>query len=48
LPNCLITPHVANTEKTAPPFLAARIKENVARFVAGMPLVGTVDTAAGY
>ncbi|MGD0811125.1 MAG: NAD(P)-dependent oxidoreductase, partial [Acidimicrobiales bacterium] len=22
LPNCLITPHVANTEKTAPPFLA--------------------------
>jgi len=27
LPNCLITPHVANTEKTAPPFLAARIKE---------------------
>ena len=48
LPNCLITPHVANTEKTAPPFLAARIKENVERFVAGMPLVGTVDTAAGY
>ena len=48
LPNCLITPHVANTEKTAPPFLAARIKENVERFAAGMPLVGTVDTAAGY
>jgi len=48
LPNCLITPHVANTEKTAPPFLAARITENVERFAAGMPLVGTVDTAAGY
>ncbi len=48
LPNCLITPHVANTEKTAPPFLAARIKENVERFVAGVPLVGTVDAAAGY
>ena len=48
LPNCLITPHVANTEKTAPPFLAARIKENVERFVTGMPLVGTVDIVAGY
>jgi phosphoglycerate dehydrogenase-like enzyme len=48
LPNCLITPHVANTEKTAPPFLAARIKENVQRFAAGTTLVGTVDTAAGY
>jgi hypothetical protein len=39
---------VANTAKTAPPFLAARIKENVERVVAGMPLVGTIDTAAGY
>jgi phosphoglycerate dehydrogenase-like enzyme len=48
LPNCLITPHVANTERTAPPFLAARIKENVERFAAGQPLVGTVDVAAGY
>ena len=34
--------------KRAPNSLAARIKENVERFVAGMPLVGTVDTAAGY
>jgi len=48
LPNCLITPHVANTEQTGQPFLAARIKENVERFAAGMPLIGTVDTVAGY
>jgi phosphoglycerate dehydrogenase-like enzyme len=48
LPNCLITPHIANTEAMAPPFLGARIKENVERFAAGLPLIGTVDTAAGY
>lgn len=48
LPNCLITPHVANTEQTAPPFLGARIKQNVERFAAHLPLVGMVDIAAGY
>jgi phosphoglycerate dehydrogenase-like enzyme len=48
LPNCLITPHTANTEEMLRPLLAARIKENVELFAAGLPLVGTVDTAAGY
>jgi hypothetical protein len=28
--------------------LAMRIQDNVARFAAGQPLVGVVDTAAGY
>ncbi|HVE94644.1 MAG TPA: NAD(P)-dependent oxidoreductase [Acidimicrobiales bacterium] len=48
LPNCLITPHTANTFEMAVPLLAARISENVARFAAGEPLVGVVDVAAGY
>jgi phosphoglycerate dehydrogenase-like enzyme len=48
LPNCLITPHTADTEEMTRPLLAARIRENVERFAAGLPLVGTVDPAAGY
>jgi phosphoglycerate dehydrogenase-like enzyme len=48
LPNCLITPHSADTEEMIRPLLAERIRENVARFAAGLPLAGTVDTAAGY
>jgi phosphoglycerate dehydrogenase-like enzyme len=48
LPNCLITPHSADTEEMTRPLLAARIRENVERFAAGLPLVGTVDPAVGY
>lgn len=48
LPNCLITPHSADTEEMIRPLLAERIRTNVARFAAGLPLQGTVDTAAGY
>lgn len=48
LPNCLITPHSANTEAMSQPWLAARISDNVARFGRGLPLVGTVDPVAGY
>ena len=47
-PNCLITPHTANPWQTAQPLLSRRISDNVARFVAGRPLVGLVDLAAGY
>jgi hypothetical protein len=32
----------------AVPLLGARIRENVGRFAAGEPLVGTVDTERGY
>ena len=48
LPNCLITPHTANTEDMAKPLLTARIIENVRRFKAGEPLIGLVDPALGY
>jgi phosphoglycerate dehydrogenase-like enzyme len=48
LPNCLITPHTANTEDMAKPLLSARIADNVRRFAAGEELIGTVDPDAGY
>jgi phosphoglycerate dehydrogenase-like enzyme len=48
LPNCLITPHTANTEDMAVPLLSARIEENVRRFRAGEELIGLVDPELGY
>jgi hypothetical protein len=30
------------------PLLEARVRENVARFAAGQPLIGLVDVEAGY
>ena len=48
LPNCLITPHVANTWSMAVPELAAMVTRNVRRFSAGEPLEGVVDPALGY
>lgn len=48
LPNCLITPHTANTEDMAKPLLSARISENVRRFAAGEELIGVVDPEIGY
>ena len=48
LPNCIITPHVGNTPEMALPLLAARITDNVRRWRAGEPLLGLVDTEAGY
>ena len=48
LPHCLITPHIANTPEMGLPLIAARVRDNVARFVAGQPLIGTVDVALGY
>lgn len=48
LPNCLITPHTANTEDMAKPLLSARIAENVRRFAADEELVGVVDPELGY
>ena len=47
-PRCIITPHVGNTPEMAVPLLSARVRDNVARFLAGEPLVGLVDTDAGY
>ena len=45
---CIITPHVGNTPEMAVPLLAARVRANVERFLAGEPLVGLVDVEAGY
>lgn len=48
LPNCLITPHVANPSQISTPLLAQRVTDNVRRFVADEPLLGLVDLGAGY
>jgi phosphoglycerate dehydrogenase-like enzyme len=48
LPNCVITPHTANTEDMAQRLLSGRIRENVRRFAAGEELLGLVDPGAGY
>jgi phosphoglycerate dehydrogenase-like enzyme len=47
-PRCLITPHTANTPEMVRPAIEARIRENVRRFGAGEPLIGTVDLDLGY
>ena len=46
--NCIITPHTADTTEMITPLLARRIRDNVARFAAGEPLLGLVDPALGY
>jgi phosphoglycerate dehydrogenase-like enzyme len=48
LPNCLITPHTADTEEMTQPLLADRIAENVRRLAAGLELLGLLDPDAGY
>ncbi len=48
LPNCFLTPHVANTPEMAVPLLSARVRENVRRYIAGEDLLGPVDVDAGY
>jgi phosphoglycerate dehydrogenase-like enzyme len=48
LPNCLITPHTADTEEMTRPLLAGRIAENVRRLAAGQELAGLVDPDLGY
>lgn len=47
-PNCILTPHVGNTPEMAVPLLAARVEDNVRRFVTGVDLIGLVDVDAGY
>ena len=48
LPNCLITPHTADTEDMTQPLLARRITENIQRLATGQDLVGLVDPDLGY
>jgi phosphoglycerate dehydrogenase-like enzyme len=45
---CIITPHTADTPEMIRPLLARRIRDNVARFAAGEPLLGLIDPALGY
>jgi phosphoglycerate dehydrogenase-like enzyme len=47
-PNCIITPHTADTWEMIVPLLRQRITENVTRYMAGQTLVGLVDPHAGY
>jgi phosphoglycerate dehydrogenase-like enzyme len=47
-PNCLITPHTADTVEMVRPLVQARITANVQRYAAGQPLLGLVDPEAGY
>ena len=47
-PRCIITPHTADTPEMTRRPLALRIRENVAKFAAGEPLLGRVDPLAGY
>lgn len=48
LPNCLITPHTADTEEMTRPLLADRIADNVRRLAAGQDLIGLLDPDLGY
>ncbi len=47
-PRCIITPHTADTIEMVIPLLAARVRDNVARFAVARPLEGQVDPVAGY
>jgi len=48
MPNCIVTPHTADTPEMADPLLAERVRLNTARFVRGEALEGLVDPAKGY
>ncbi|HMK63123.1 MAG TPA: D-isomer specific 2-hydroxyacid dehydrogenase family protein [Acidimicrobiales bacterium] len=48
LPNCLITPHSADTEEMTRPLLAGRITENVRRLSIGRELIGLLNPDLGY
>ncbi|WP_400998283.1 D-isomer specific 2-hydroxyacid dehydrogenase family protein [Agromyces sp. GXQ0307] len=47
-PNCLLTPHVADTEAMTVPLFARRIAVNVGAFVGGTAFEGRIDLGAGY
>lgn len=47
-PNVLITPHVGNTPEMGITLLAARVRDNVARYAAGQELLGPVHVDLGY
>jgi phosphoglycerate dehydrogenase-like enzyme len=48
LPNCIVTPHSANTPEMTRGPLTRLVTENVRRFAAGDELLGRVDPELGY
>jgi phosphoglycerate dehydrogenase-like enzyme len=47
-PRAIITPHSANPGPLSERALAERVADNIARRIAGAPLLGRVDLDAGY
>jgi phosphoglycerate dehydrogenase-like enzyme len=47
-PRAMITPHIATTDGAERVHYERRVRDNVARFAAGEPLLGVVDRDAGY
>ena len=48
LPNCLITPHTANTPEMGIKLLSSKVTENVSRYRQGLDLIGCIDIDSGY
>lgn len=48
LPNCIITPHIANPASGLPRELAPWVARNIERFVAGEELISTVTVGRDY
>jgi phosphoglycerate dehydrogenase-like enzyme len=48
MPNCIITPHTANTPEMAKPLLGERVTANVKRWAEDAELIGLIDADAGY
>ncbi|MBM7830691.1 phosphoglycerate dehydrogenase-like enzyme [Agromyces cerinus] len=47
-PNCIVTPHVADTEEMTVPLFAERISQNVRAFLGDGDFEGRIDPVAGY
>ncbi|MEV1130565.1 NAD(P)-dependent oxidoreductase [Agromyces sp. NPDC049794] len=48
IPECIITPHVADTDAMTVPLFAERVRRNVAAFLGDGGFEGRIDLAAGY
>jgi phosphoglycerate dehydrogenase-like enzyme len=48
LPNCLITPHTANTPEMGIELLSSRVTDNVSRYIKGLELMGCINIDEGY
>ncbi|MFE5671495.1 D-isomer specific 2-hydroxyacid dehydrogenase family protein [Agromyces sp. NPDC056523] len=47
-PNCIVTPHVADTEAMTVPLFAERVRSNTAAFLGNGRFEGLIDLDAGY